>query len=292
MPVRPLRTLWCHHVATEPFRITRRTWKVTTDVDISSIQSSKRPVAIALASPRFGKALASLGIRESGSTSSAEDAHFGRISSSLQESADIILQTLSDFKAQLTVGFSKAPAHLRQDWKRLIVMCTGTITQTESMLSVIKRKDPNAKSQRNFWDMCVNFIESWTGLIQFMKSLEKIPLPPGTRTRLKPIQHSMKETGNAIVNSPWHDLFRHSSLGRAAFLPMPTPITPQSAALGPVMQATVPTTPKSAPFAAAFHGNVFERADALLANPGISLSRSGTMKKGHAILKSWSSVSS
>ncbi|TLS22974.1 uncharacterized protein PpBr36_06363 [Pyricularia pennisetigena] len=48
------------------------------------------------------------------------------------------------------------------------------------------------------------------------------------------------------------------------------PMTPQSAALGPAAQATVPATPQSGSFAAALTGNVFERADALMSQGGPS----------------------
>lgn len=48
------------------------------------------------------------------------------------------------------------------------------------------------------------------------------------------------------------------------------PMTPQSAALGPAVQATVPATPQSGSFAAALTGNVFERADALMSQVGPS----------------------
>ena len=74
--------------------------------------------------------------------------------------------------------------------------------------------------------------------------------------------------------------------------PTQVPITPQSAALGPAMQATVPLTPQNGSFAAAFHGNVFDRADALMANPGISMSRNGGFGKGHLGFSSLSSLSS
>lgn len=53
-------------------------------------------------------------------------------------------------------------------------------------------------------------------------------------------------------------------------------MTPASAALGPAVQATVPSTPHSASYNAMFTGNVFERAEALLSS-NVSHSRSGTL---------------
>lgn len=58
------------------------------------------------------------------------------------------------------------------------------------------------------------------------------------------------------------------------------PMTPASAALGPAVQATVPSAPQSAGYnTGMFQGNVFERADALLSMGGSSAfsSRAGTM---------------
>ena len=54
-------------------------------------------------------------------------------------------------------------------------------------------------------------------------------------------------------------------------------MTPQSAALGPAVQATFPSTPQSGSFDAAFQGNVFQRADALISMGGLNMSRTGTM---------------
>ena len=72
------------------------------------------------------------------------------------------------------------------------------------------------------------------------------------------------------------------------------PMTPASAALGPAVQATVPSTPASANYNTMVfhgpHGNVFERADQLLASENSSAfssalssragSRAGTMTGG------------
>ena len=104
--------------------------------------------------------------------------------------------------------------------------------------------------------------------------------------------------------SSWKDLFHqpdshatHTTNGSLGSIQQPmsptqVSITPQSAALGPAMQATVPKTPRNDSFAAAFHGNVFDRADTLMANPGKSMSRPGMPRKGHSNLSSLSSVSS
>ncbi|PHH85573.1 hypothetical protein CDD83_235 [Cordyceps sp. RAO-2017] len=283
--------------------------RVATDVAMPYFNGASRSVTVTSATPRSGESFSSAHSREVGSDFSEEDAQFDKIFLSLQRSADIVLRTLPNFQEQLTGGLrsalqQRAPTGMVQDWKSLIAMCNTTVQQTEVLrnrLSLIKLKDPGVRTQPSFWNQCNNFVFSWTTMAEKIKTtINTIPLPPDTRIRLRPIQQSIKETSNTIVHSPWHHLFRPSGglpMGPyASQVTSPTaqvPITPQSAALGPAMQATVPTTPHSASFAAAFHGNVFDRADALMANPGISMSsRTGTMTRGHSGFSSLSSISS
>ncbi|KAG8423257.1 RAM signaling network component [Metarhizium acridum] len=283
--------------------------RVATDLPIHYANGSTRTAKLTSATPRSGGSFSSTGSRDLANDYTGEDAQFDKVFLSLQKSTDIVLRTLPSFHGQLqgdlrTAMQRRAPMALVQDWKHLIAMCGYTIQQTEILrnrLSLIKLNDPSVRSYPGFWTLCNNFVNSWWSLItKIKKSIDSLPLPPDTRMRLRPIQQCMKETGNIIVQSPWHHLMRSSgpngSLGghfsQSASPTTQVPITPQSAALGPAMQATVSTTPHSASFAAAFHGNVFDRADALMANPGISMSRSGTMSRGHSGFNSLSSISS
>ncbi|KAM4060082.1 RAM signaling pathway protein [Hirsutella rhossiliensis] len=286
--------------------------RVATDVPMPNLNGNGRSVTVTSATPRSGESFSSAHSRDMASEFSEDDAQFDRIFLSLQKSSDIVLRTLPNFQDQLSGGLrralqQRAPMGMIQNWKSLIAMCQTTIQQTEILrnrLSLIKLKDPGVRTQPNFWDQCSNFVASWTTLAgTIIEAINTIPLPPDTRIRLRPIQQSMKETSSTIVHSPWHHLLRPSwssgsmpAASYASHIMSPTqaqvPITPQSAALGPAMQATVSTTPHSASFAAAFHGNVFDRADALIANPGISMSRTGTMTRGHSGFNSLSSISS
>lgn len=96
---------------------------------------------------------------------------------------------------------------------------------------------------------------------------------------LRPLQKEVKLCSQLIQQSPWSS---NSSNGppygvQSPVGQVPLPMTPQSAALGPAVQATVPSTPSTG-YNAMFSGNVFERADALLSiNAG---SRAGTMTSG------------
>lgn len=232
---------------------------------------------------------------------SEEEIQFERIFMSLRRSADLVLQTLPRLTAQLSDGLNmamqqRAPIQLVH-WKGLIATFTSIIEHTEAMrnrIYSVNLRDPTMRFQAGLWNPCISFIASWEQLISKLTSLRnKVPLPPDARARLKPIHQSMKETTTAIYQSPWHQLVTNSAARAEALSPM-TPITPQSAALGPAMQATMSSTPQSASFASAFHGNVFDRADALLANPGISMSRSGSAAamRGHMPTLSGSSMSS
>ncbi|KAM3565490.1 hypothetical protein MY1884_000195 [Beauveria asiatica] len=233
-----------------------------------------------------------------------DDMHFERILLSLQKSAEIILQILPNFSMQVTGRLrnaiqQRAPEGALRDLKALINICSDTVQQSEvlkNQIGHLRRKDPTLRVQPGFGILCRNFFSSWASTAGMVKELTKrLPLPPDTRVRLRPIQQMVKDTSNLIVQSPWQHLIRVPGPGmypNGIMSPSNVPITPQSAALGPAMQATVPVTPQSASFARAFHGNVFDRADALIANPGISMSRSGPMSRGHSNLSSLSSISS
>jgi hypothetical protein len=254
---------------------------------------------IGSATPRSGESFSSATSRTGGVDFSEEDAQFERVYLSLQRSVDIVQRTLPNFNVQLSGSVRSASQ--KQIISPLIATCASTAKQADILrnrLSVIKLKEPGVRSQASFWNLCSNFMFSWTETADQVKyAMNKVPLPPDTRMRLRPIQQSMKETSNIISQSPWHHMLGSANANGTPNLEMQAlspgaPITPQSAALGPAMQATVPITPQSASFAAAFHGNVFDRADALIANPGISMSRGGTLTRGHSGFNSLSSISS
>ncbi|KAM0340718.1 hypothetical protein ACHAPU_010390 [Fusarium lateritium] len=287
--------------------------RVSTDVPVPAplsatyLNGNGRTAALASATPRSGESFSSIGSRGMASEFTEEDRQFERIFLSLQRSTDLVMGTLPSFHAQLAGGlrnamYQRTPESVIQHWKALISMCGQVIQQTEILkhrLSLIKLKEPGVRTQASFWSLCSNFSHSWADMISQIKyGPNSVPLPPDTRARLRPIQQSIKETSNIIFKSPWHYLFHQSGSmnGQSPYprgmSPTQVPITPQSAALGPAMQATVPLTPQNSAFAAAFHGNVFDRADALMANPGISMGRNGAFGKGHMGFSSLSSLSS
>lgn len=275
--------------------------RVTTDVPLSYVNGpgSARIIPQPSATPRSGESFASSGTsagRGMGDFTD-EDRLFEKIFLSLQKSTDLVMRTLPTFNQQLTTGLKHAMAQRASDdavtsWKVLIAKCTNAVQQTEmlkSRLSVIKLKEPGIRSQQSFWNLCMNFTEAWCLFAQKIRETtveSKIQLPIDTKSRLRPIQAAMKETTGLIHSSPWSYPNRPfnggmnvtSPFGSQSATPVALPLTPQSAALGPAVQATVPSTPQSATFSSAFNGNGFDRADALISNGGgMSMSRTGTM---------------
>jgi len=269
--------------------------RVATDVPMPLINGTGRTATISAATPRSGESFASVSTGRLAGDFTEEDKAFEKIFLSLQKSADMLMRVLPNLNAQFTSSMRTAIAyrssdHIIQCWKSLIAKCNGSIQQTEwlkSKLSSIKLKEPGIRTQPAFWGLCNTFIDSWYQFVRkSMQVQSDIHLPMDTKQRLRPIQQSMKETWDLMLTSPWSYFAKmyssesglSSPYSTQSNTPVPLPMTPQSAALGPAVQATVPSTPQSASFAAAFTGNVFERADALISMGGLSMaSRTGTM---------------
>lgn len=285
--------------------------RVATDVPgaMPYVNGTSRTLTFTSATPRSGESFVSTSTGRAMGDFPDEDRIFEKIFLSLQRSTELVMRTLPSLLAQLNGALRNAQAqrreeHILQSWRLLIVKCTHSIQQSEMLknkLSSIKLKEPGIRTQSSFWTLCNGFIDAWYELINKMKDFVKVvQIPMDTRPRLRPIQQSMKETWDLMCTSPWsyhtrqltlHDSGILSPYGAGAATPVPMPMTPQSAALGPAVQATVPSTPQSASFASAFNGNVFERADALISMGGISMSRHGTMNSG-SMSSSVSSLSS
>ncbi|KAK3986646.1 RAM signaling pathway protein-domain-containing protein [Cladorrhinum sp. PSN332] len=272
--------------------------RVTTDVPmVPYTNGGSRTAILSAATPRSGESFTSTstsGMRNlPGDTE--EDVIFDRIYLSLQKSTNIVLQILPPMSTQFAASMrtaiaQRSPEHVAQYWKQLVARCNQSIQQTEVLkakLSAIKLKEPGVRTQASFWVTCNSFVDHWYQFIRRIKQVQKdIQLPIDTKPRLRPIQSSIKESSNLMQSSPWAHFLRQASLsehgvsspyGSQSGPPMPLPMTPQSAALGPAVQATVPSTPSSASFATAFQGGVFERADTLLSMGGPGVSRTGTM---------------
>jgi hypothetical protein len=297
--------------------------RVATDVSMPYINGTGRTATVSAATPRSGESFVSTGSRNLSADFTEEDRIFERIFLSLQKTTELVMRILPTMNTQFmssmrNAAAQRSPDDLIQCWRALVVKCNTSIQQTEVLkarLSTIKLKEPGVRTQPSFWRLCNTFVDSWYVLIQkFMHLQNDIQLPIDTKSRLRPIQQSMKETCDLMMSSPWSYFLRHPSASGGgggdqhpasaitspystqSSTPIPLPMTPQSAALGPAVQATVPSTPQSASFATSGlmvgpNVNIFnERADSLLSinsaggfngNAGgfgmFSSSRNGTM---------------
>jgi hypothetical protein len=271
--------------------------RVATDVSMPYINGSSRSAMAGAATPRSGESFASTsttGTRNLSADFTEEDRIFERIFLSLQKTTELVMRVLPTMNTQFMSSMrtaaaqQRSPDHVTQCWRALVAKCSTSIQQTELLkarLSSIKLKEPGIRTQPSFWRLCNTFLESWYVLIRKTMQLQNdVQLPLDAKARLRPIQQSMKETCDLIMTSPWSYFLRQpgsepimspystaSSGGapQSATTTIPLPMTPQSAALGPAVQATVPSTPQSASFSLAFSG-VFERdrSDTMLSSMG------------------------
>jgi hypothetical protein len=281
--------------------------RVAVDVPLPYINGTGRTATITSATPRSGESFASNSTDGRYAPNvSAEERQFETIFLSLSKASELLMRTLPNFNTLFNSYLrdaknQRAPNHILQCWRVLIIKCNYSIQQTDLLkgrLSAIKFKEPSIRTDPAFWALCKSFVDAWAEFGQLLKdSMDQVSLPLDIRSRLRPIQLTVKETTQLIMASPWarllsdagqHSQGDQSQDGNNYYSPghypnnsgvnqVQLPMTPQSAALGPAVQATIPSTPQSASFAHAFSGNVFERADALINLGGLSMSRTGTM---------------
>ncbi|PKY02185.1 cell morphogenesis protein Sog2 [Aspergillus campestris IBT 28561] len=180
-------------------------------------------------------------------------------------------------------------------WNNLIRRCRICLEVSEALgmrLSSMKVKEPGGgmRNQREFWQLCKGFMQSFVDLVTDMREVRSMQLlPPDMITILRPVQRASREAGRLIEASPWSYLAdmavthapsnlygpplqtqhpHHAQMMSAphTFNTDSSP-TPLSAALGPAAQATIPSTPASAYSDKFFEGDVFQRADSLLSMP-------------------------
>ncbi|CAI4211858.1 unnamed protein product [Parascedosporium putredinis] len=223
----------------------------------------------------------------------------------LRRSSELVMRSLPGLVAQLSGGLRNAIQNRERNgiteeviraWRLMVSKATTAVQQTETLkarMSLIKLKEPGIRTQTAFWNVCSNFLRSWSDFGAAMKyAVGQHNLPIGADARAPPTDPP-GDQGNdgrypavAVVVYPTRvdgtdahepdDVAAGARYGGGPMQQMP--MTPQSAALGPAAQATIPSTPQSASFSSAFSGNVFERADALISYGGLAMpSRTGTM---------------
>lgn len=200
---------------------------------------------------------------------------------------------------------TREPEEIRRLWSNLIRRCRVCLDASEALglrLSNMRVKEPGGgmRNQREFWQLCKAFMQSFVDLVTDMRDARSMQLlPSDIIIMLRPVQKASREAGRLIEVSPWSyladmnsanpppniygpplqtqhsqhhpsvsapGLVSHTASANSSASPqsVPLPATPLSAALGPAAQATVPSTPASAYSEKFFAGDVFQRADTLL----------------------------
>ncbi|KAH1906122.1 hypothetical protein KXV57_005585 [Aspergillus fumigatus] len=199
---------------------------------------------------------------------------------------------------------SRESEGLQMLWNNLIRRCRVCLEVSEALglrLSNMKVKEPGGgmRNQREFWQLCKAFMQSFVDLVTDMKEVRSMHLLPSDIIAvLRPVQRASREASRLIEASPWSYLTdmtptngpgniygpplqsqhpQHQTSGSSSNVlhvnsnlspqSVHLPATPLSAALGPAAQATVPSTPASAYSDKFFEGDVFQRADSLLSMP-------------------------
>lgn len=241
-----------------------------------------------------------------------EERIFEKIFHQLTQSYTAALQALPLARRQFTRCLEMAeqarePEGIQMLWNNLIRRCRLCLEVSEALglrLSNMKVKEPGGgmRNQREFWQLCKAFMQSFVDLVTDMREVRNMQLlPSDIIIILRPVQRASREAGRLIEASPWSflaDMVSANVPGSLYGPPLHTPhsqhqvsvstsalgshtgsfhlgspqsvllpATPLSAALGPAAQATVPSTPASAYSDKFFEGDVFQRADSLLSMP-------------------------
>lgn len=207
------------------------------------------------------------------------DEHFDRIYFKLKNACELAAQSLPHCRTEFagrkdnaeTVGQMRAAHH----WALALSKCDSVITANHALIARLKSirfKDPAVRNQRDFWQLCDGFVQSWTDLATEIKDISQQRIDITTvKTVMRPVQRAVKEVSKAISESPLYQQgSRPWAHGPGSIPPpfpsnintafaqavgqnngpqsgyvTPVPATPLSAALGPAVQATVASTPNS-----------------------------------------------
>lgn len=94
-------------------------------------------------------------------------------------------------------------------WNNLIRRCRFCLEVSEALgmrLSNMKVKEPGGglRNQREFWQLCKTFMQSFVDLVTDMREVRSMQLLPGDIIIiLRPVQKASREAGRLIEASPW-----------------------------------------------------------------------------------------
>ncbi|KUJ12042.1 uncharacterized protein LY89DRAFT_786185 [Mollisia scopiformis] len=240
-------------------------------------------------------------IRTMGGSFTDHDQMFEKIYLTLRDLTKMIEQLMPDMRDRLVIALklnskSQNPDMTNETWQIMINQCENALIDAawlKQRLSQIKLKDPPPRNNE-FWRTSYRFIGGVVDLMQGTRSAKQTStlMPFEVINKLSVIQKAFKRVLHLIHLSPWApgDNYPNSKTAPYAvnsLVPqVPLPMTPQSAALGPAVQATVPSTPQSATFGGSYSGNGYDRAGTFTSMTDSSVSsRNGTMTAASAFMR-------
>ncbi|KAK5134258.1 hypothetical protein LTR08_006802 [Meristemomyces frigidus] len=208
------------------------------------------------------------------------DDNFDRIYDKLNDACNLAAQSLphcrTEFAARKTHADQASQSRAAHHWALAINKCDSVIGANNvlvSRLKVMRVKDPVVRNQRDFWQLCDAFVQSWTDLATEIKDIMQLRIDiTAVKAVMRPVQKAVKEVSKTISESPlYHQVARpglpagngsqnlpppfpgniNTAFAQAAGqgnglhygYVTPVPATPLSAALGPAVQATVAGMP-------------------------------------------------
>lgn len=217
---------------------------------------------------------------------SAEDLEeveqFERIFLKLRTACDIANHALPHCHTEFTVHKDNAEtagkARAAHYWSLALNKCNAVIRANQALssrLKQVKLREPGVRNQREFWQLCDAFVQTWAELATEVKDIGQQRIDITTiKAVMKPVQRAIKDVSKSISDSPlYHAALRpHQnafalSSPQSLAPPFPAglntslaqysspyttitpsssttsvPATPLAAALGPAAQATLSYT--------------------------------------------------
>lgn len=125
---------------------------------------------------------------------------------SAQQSLPVVRRSLN--RAQQNAIDENLSSNIKEMWSSLIFRCKHCLDVSEALnnrLLNMKVKDPNGgRNQREFWQTCKDFLQSFIDLVTEMREVKnRRPLPPDIVVVLRPVQRASRDAGKLIDDSPW-----------------------------------------------------------------------------------------
>ncbi|TKA70039.1 hypothetical protein B0A49_08151 [Cryomyces minteri] len=140
-----------------------------------------------------------------------EEQQFERIFLKLQAACDLATDALPicryTFDKSRDLSERAMQVHATRSWQAILEKCDNVITAVQTLkerLSKIKLKDPAARAERGFWQICTTFVKAWKDLAEQAKHIGQDGLvTEHVKMLMKPIQKAVKEVSIFISASPW-----------------------------------------------------------------------------------------